>query len=281
MEKQQLEFFKSLGKSIARGVPQLATGFVDLAALPFTMSGLLENDKVFGSTAYLTKKGLLPKPQTGLLNQGTELVTSMLNPASAAKGIGLLGLGTVKNIAMQKKAIDRFGITKNPNETGFILDDGRRLDFSGRHYAPEYKKKGLIQSEDYLANNRTVDHGDISEIVKSGELDWGNFINESGAIRYRPNVGASFVDTNKPSIKQMETVVNDFKKSGEPLYLDIDSVDGFNQASKEFINPDIFSVLKWINKKYPKSREAIYLGKKVPLEEMFKIPKPKLTLVPK
>ena len=39
--------------------------------------------------------------------------------------------------------------------------------------------------------------------------------------------------------------------------------------------------MEWINKNYPKSREAIYLGKKVPLEEMFKIPKPKLTIVPK
>ena len=88
-----LDTLYSLGKSVARGVPQLATGFVDLAALPLTMTGVRKPEQIFGSTAYLTDKGLLPQPQTGLLNQGAELASSMVNPAAAAKGatVGLLG----------------------------------------------------------------------------------------------------------------------------------------------------------------------------------------------
>jgi hypothetical protein len=85
-----LDVLKSLGTSVARGVPQLATGFVDLAGLPLTMTGLRQPEQIFGSTAYLTNKGLLPQPQTGLLNQGTELASSMLSPAGLAKA-GLLG----------------------------------------------------------------------------------------------------------------------------------------------------------------------------------------------
>jgi hypothetical protein len=63
---ETLDVLKKLGKSVARGVPQLATGFVDLAALPLTMTGLRQPEQIFGSTAYLTDKGLLPQPQTGL-----------------------------------------------------------------------------------------------------------------------------------------------------------------------------------------------------------------------
>lgn len=88
-----LETLKKLGLSVARGVPQLATGFVDLAALPLTATGIRQPEQIFGSTAYLTDKGLLPQPQTGLLNQSAELASSMVNPAAAAKGatVGLLG----------------------------------------------------------------------------------------------------------------------------------------------------------------------------------------------
>jgi hypothetical protein len=96
MTEEQLQFIKGLGKSVARGVPQLATGLIDLAALPLTMSGISKPEDIFMSTEYLTKRGFLPPPQTGLLNQGTELATSMLNPASAAK-TGLVGLAGMVN----------------------------------------------------------------------------------------------------------------------------------------------------------------------------------------
>ena len=74
-----------LGKSVARGVPQAVTGFVDLAALPFTLSGLLEPKNVVGSTDYLTAKGLLPQPSQNLLGQTTELLSSAVTPAGVAK----------------------------------------------------------------------------------------------------------------------------------------------------------------------------------------------------
>jgi hypothetical protein len=85
------ETLRKLGLATARGVPQLATGFVDLAALPFTATGIMRPEQVFGSTDYLTSKGLLPPPQQGLLGETAELVSSALSPAGAAKTIGLLG----------------------------------------------------------------------------------------------------------------------------------------------------------------------------------------------
>jgi hypothetical protein len=70
--------------SIARGAPQAVTGFVDLAGLPFTASGLLDPRQVVGSTAYLTKKGLLPQPSQSLLGQTTEAISGGLMPVTPA-----------------------------------------------------------------------------------------------------------------------------------------------------------------------------------------------------
>jgi hypothetical protein len=66
--------------SIARGAPQALTGFVDLAGLPFTASGLLDPRQVVGSTAYLTQRGLLPQPSQSLLGQTTEAISGGLMP---------------------------------------------------------------------------------------------------------------------------------------------------------------------------------------------------------
>jgi hypothetical protein len=70
--------------SIARGAPQAVTGFVDLAGLPFTASGLLDPKQVVGSTAYLTQKGLLPPPSQSLLGQSVEAISGGLMPLSPA-----------------------------------------------------------------------------------------------------------------------------------------------------------------------------------------------------
>lgn len=71
-------------RSVARGAPQAVTGLVDLAALPLTATGMIEPKNVFGSTDYLTDKGLLPKPQGGLVNQTAEVLAGGLMPLSPA-----------------------------------------------------------------------------------------------------------------------------------------------------------------------------------------------------
>ena len=88
---------KKLGLSVARGVPQIVTGAVDLAAMPFTLSGMLKPEQVMGSTEYLTKRGLLPPPQPGVVNETAELVSSAVNPAAAVKGSAAAALGMMKN----------------------------------------------------------------------------------------------------------------------------------------------------------------------------------------
>jgi len=112
------ETLRSLGLSAARGIPQLATGFVDLAALPFTATGLLKPEQAVGSTAYLTSKGLLPPEQQGLLNQTAELVSSAMNPAGAAKTIGLLGATKASKEAMN--AIRKMSAERVPTDLSWV-----------------------------------------------------------------------------------------------------------------------------------------------------------------
>jgi len=83
--------------SMARGIPQLATGVMDFAGLPLTMTGAVKPENVFGSTAQLTKQGFLPPAQTGLINQGVEIGSSMFNPPLAAKSAVISLAGMLRN----------------------------------------------------------------------------------------------------------------------------------------------------------------------------------------
>lgn len=112
------ETLRSLGLSAARGIPQLATGFVDLAALPFTATGLLKPEQAVGSTAYLTSKGLLPPEQQGLLNQTTELLSGAINPVGAVKTVGLLGATKASKEAMD--AIRKMSTERVPTDLSWV-----------------------------------------------------------------------------------------------------------------------------------------------------------------
>ena len=194
----------------------------------------------------------------GLNAQGR--VQAMSNPETALQtGFDFMGgglLGVVKNPATQASAKSIFGTTLNPRETGYILDDGTRLDFSGRHYAGGYTKEGdrfVPTKDDYLANQRSVDHREVGSELEGYDYGWeglSKFIDETGAVRYDATGGVSLMDTNKPSKKQIETIVNDYKNSGNPLYIDIDNKSGANIASKEFNKPTLSEVFEWINTQY-------------------------------
>jgi hypothetical protein len=136
MDQDTIEYLKKLGISVARGVPQLATGFVDLAALPFTLSGLIKPEQAVGSTDWMTAKGYLPPKQEGLLSETTELLSGAVNPAGAVKG-GLLGAGALGTmIGKNAKTWDNAA----PKLTG--LDKVERQEISD-------KLSSLIGTGDY------------------------------------------------------------------------------------------------------------------------------------
>lgn len=162
MDQDTIEYLKSLGISVARGVPQLATGFVDLAALPFTLSGLIKPEQAFGSTDWMTARGYLPPKQEGLLSETTELLSGAINPAGATKG-GLLGLGALLGTKGAKRVNNYLESTpKNPNPV------------VGTRYETEYTggllDKTPVNYEDYLGASAMVMPWDSSSrnmLIKS------------------------------------------------------------------------------------------------------------------
>ena len=74
------------------------------------------------------------------------------------------------------KAIAQFGLTSDPSEAGYILPDGRMLDFSGKR-------------EGGTPGMRSLDHGDISILyvddmgISSTEA-MVKFMQQTGAVRF-------------------------------------------------------------------------------------------------
>lgn len=121
-----------LAKSVARGVPQMATGLVDLAAMPFEAAGVLQPGQAVGSTKWLESKGYLPEAQPGFINQTVEGLASALDPSTmAAHAIPMIagtfiGKGAKTWDALQAaEAMKRLETGENAanvyKETGYLI----------------------------------------------------------------------------------------------------------------------------------------------------------------
>lgn len=122
-------------------------------------------------------------------------------------------------------AIDHFGKTNKWDETGYILLDGSRLDFSGRHDGAE-------------GGYRTVDHRDIRDALGEdyGGKDYSGgmvqFMAE-GNIRVMPE--SNGLNLSVAPTKEQERTIEMFvaRKHGE-IILDIDDVNGKTVSSTEY-----------------------------------------------
>jgi len=238
-----------------------------MASIRDTLTKLLASDKPEPGTPLARAVGQYPfqqgeAPLEAPMLSPDDLIGTGIGKAALVGGAKLapLLMGIVKNPSLEKAAIEHFGITHSPKETGYILDNGTRLDLSGRHYAGGYRKVGdryipEAGQPDYLRGERAVDHRELGDLDQVGGSWSGlsNFIDQTGAVRYQPEFGISLIPTNKPSPKQIETVVEDFRAKKSPLIIDIDHAkEGYNLASKEFAKPNTQEVLDWLEKQYGK-----------------------------
>ena len=121
--------------------------------------------------------------------------------------------------------IDHFGKTNKWDETGYILLDGSRLDFSGRHDGAE-------------GGYRTVDHRDIRDALGDdygGEDYSGGMVQfmAEGNIRVMPE--SNGLNLSVAPTKEQERTIEMFvaRKHGE-IILDIDDVNGKTVSSTEY-----------------------------------------------
>lgn len=134
-----------------------------------------------------------------------------------------------------KKIENKFGYTENPKEAGFIITNGKMIDFSGRRQAAGYKNgKPLPNEPDYLADSHSIDHREIKNAFNEKKLTASEkkdlhdnnfgyvkyFGEKNGAVRFfytNGDVNAEFF--KKPNEKQLAQISN---SRPQKIYADID-----------------------------------------------------------
>lgn len=136
---------RRLALATARGIPQAVTGLVDLAALPLTLTGRMKAEDVVGTTDYLTKRGLLPKPQEGLASESAELLSSMVSPGGAAKAavVGMIGPRGIIEAARRSQLFKGKGLTV-PEES-----------FSAQEMLKMLQEQGIDTSRTWLRGKKS------------------------------------------------------------------------------------------------------------------------------
>lgn len=125
-----------------------------------------------------------------------------------------------------KKAVEYFGRTYSWNETGYITQNGDRIDFSGRH-------------EGMRGGRRTVDHRDIIDALGD---DYGGdnysdgmvrFMGE-GNIRISPESGGINIGPVEPTAQQYLRLTDFIQKNRGEVIVDLDDAQGRTISSVEY-----------------------------------------------
>lgn len=122
------------------------------------------------------------------------------------------------------KVENHFGTTKNYNVAGYMLKNGKMLDFSGKHWGDDY------------STFRQVDHRDIQEVLDGRGNNGVNAMIDmisNGNIRLTPETGGInlAVMPNESQLNQLRGYINHFR--GE-IVIDIDAVGGDTIHSWEY-----------------------------------------------
>ena len=142
--------------------------------------------------------------------------------------------------------MSHFGVTRNPREAGYILNDGTMLDLSGRHYATGYvNSKPLPGQPDYLRNARAVDHRELPE-----GLDLQTVQEQGNALRFSDIGGDLNIELTKGqniTPGQWAALKRAHSLEGGKIFYDITDKKGYTIDSGELSS---ISKLMNVSKKY-------------------------------
>ena len=129
---------------------------------------------------------------------------------------------SVKVADLEQQAADYFGTTDDIRFAGYMLPDGRTLDFSGAHWLDSEKEKENFRKTNTI---RTVEHYDIQEIE---DTDYEDFVNR-GNIRLTPessgfNLSAE-IEPTPEQYRALKEYIREIKKNpdfdGDTILVDI------------------------------------------------------------
>jgi hypothetical protein len=108
---------------------------------------------------------------------------------------------------MEQEALAHFGTTTTPHHVGYILRDGRMLNFSGEHLVTSPSEKLEARQNDM----RGADHADIAQIPplsRGGHFDpISEFLHQTGAVRFDTQGDHRVVQTIHPLSLEQRTQI--------------------------------------------------------------------------
>lgn len=134
-----------------------------------------------------------------------------------------------------KKCIKEFGLTEDPCEGGFLLENGKFLDFSGKR---EGGPPG-VRSYDHRDIGRCIETKSCNNVQSFHEFRLigihGNSIrfHTSGCKSDFPTVNVIIYEDQNPTDKQWDTIRNSAKEKGG-IYYDILNKEGNHIHSGSF-----------------------------------------------
>lgn len=164
--------------------------------------------------------------ESGALNGGRLSGNSVpQNEGNVKKRFSLKEYTDEEKKQHRKDADEYFGHTYKWSETGYILTNGKKLDFSGRH-------------EGGPGGYRTVDHRDIRDALGDdyGGSDYSGsmvqFMSE-GNIRISPESGGINLSV-MPTKNQLDSLSDFISHNRGEVILDLDTPDGQTVSSTEY-----------------------------------------------
>jgi len=143
---------------------------------------------------------------------------------------------------IEEKAVEHFGTTEDFKYAGYMLPDGRLLDFSGAHYMESEGEKDQFRK---TTNMRTVDHEDIFEVMDASGDNRKQFM-DRGNIRISPEAPGINISTKaEPTAAQyreLKEFIRETQKNpdydGTSFYVDLEDTAPHKVAYAGKINAD-------------------------------------------
>lgn len=192
--------------------------------VPWLITGAMKVKKLLSDAevnAILAEKGLPPKQRVG----GDKTLADLGLSQYDGKIYSDREITPITE-AETKELEKHFGTTGNFRVAGYLLTDGKLLDFSGKHWG------------DTTSRTRQVDHRDVQEVLERGNNGFADMVDMigSGNIRLMPEIGGINLATypNEKQRKVLSVYINYMLNTEGQVVIDYDSVGGNTVYSREY-----------------------------------------------
>ena len=170
-----------------------------------------------------TSKTQVGQTSDNIISENTEFVNSEFSDTDIRYSDREIQPITETEYETLKK---HFGVTANFRVAGYLLPDGKLLDFSGKHWG------------DTTSRSRQVDHRDVQEVLERGNNGISDMVDMigSGSIRLMPEIGGInlAVYPNEKQRRVLSLYIKQMLATEGQVIIDYDSVGGDTVHSRVY-----------------------------------------------